>query len=399
MARGREGLHGKNAIVAVSAQTLIAFTLTTLPTPLYQDYARQFGFSVLILTLIYATYVVGTLVTLIVFGRLSDQIGRKPVSLAALGLAGLSALVFLAASNTATLFVARLLTGVAAGLSSGTAVAWLREIYGEQHQKQASLTSVGVNCFALGFGPLLCGWLATTAWPLTLPYIAYGVLLLPVIAAVFWTEESPTGRRSLSGVSFTPRIGVPRDLRGRFLAPGLITFVIFSLVGFYSAIAPAVIGKALHIANHGISGSIIFELFAVAAIAALSFAWMSSRNVMLWGAGLMLPALAFLVWAQADSSLTAMLIGTAFGGLSLGLGYRGTLEVSNTMAPDDKRAELISALFVCGNLGLALPVIGIGVLSAVSTPQLATYVFSGVIALLSVAGLVFGLWLGKEKSD
>src|SRR6476620_3435852 len=56
------------------------FIATTLPTPLYVIYEHTFGFSRVTLTLIYAVYVVGNLVALLLFGRTSDVIGRRMVS-------------------------------------------------------------------------------------------------------------------------------------------------------------------------------------------------------------------------------------------------------------------------------------------------------------------------------
>ena len=71
----------------------------TLPTPLYVIYSEAFHFSTLTLTLIFAVYVVGSLSALLFLGRLSDQIGRRRVILPAIGLAGLSALLFLFAAT------------------------------------------------------------------------------------------------------------------------------------------------------------------------------------------------------------------------------------------------------------------------------------------------------------
>jgi MFS family permease len=54
--------------------------------------SQEFGFSEITLTPIYAVHVVGNVVALLLFGRLSDQLGRKRVTLPALGLAASSAL-------------------------------------------------------------------------------------------------------------------------------------------------------------------------------------------------------------------------------------------------------------------------------------------------------------------
>jgi len=50
-------------------------------TPLYRSYSVLWGFSPLTLTLIYATYALGVLATLLLAGGVSDQVGRRPVLL------------------------------------------------------------------------------------------------------------------------------------------------------------------------------------------------------------------------------------------------------------------------------------------------------------------------------
>jgi len=382
------------------AQTLLMFGFTTLPTPLYGDYARQFGFSNLILTLIYATYVAGTLSMLFILGRLSDQIGRKPIALAAITTAIIAAALFATARNTAMLFAARLTTGIAAGLSSGTMVAWLKELHRGDQAKTASLRIVAINLLGLAVGPLLCGLLAEYA-PVSFvtPYLIYVVLLAALAVGIAFARDTVERPKALADVTLRVRVGVPAGLRRKFLAPGIANFVLYSMVGFYSALAPGLIAKNLHITSHAISGVLVAELFLASAITVYVSAPLSSRAAMLWGFVLMLPTLGLLMAAEALASLPALIAGTAIGGVALGAGYRGAIEVGNQIAPKDKRAELISMLFVCGNLGLALPVIGIALLGTIVSPLQADKIFGGLTALLSLAGLASGFFLGEPSQE
>jgi MFS family permease len=82
---------GRRAGFAAAAFALAAAMLgTTLPTPLYGLYRQQFGFSELMITVIFATYAAGVISSLVLFGRLSDQIGRRRVLLPGLVLSALS---------------------------------------------------------------------------------------------------------------------------------------------------------------------------------------------------------------------------------------------------------------------------------------------------------------------
>src|ERR1043165_6746837 len=93
---------------------LVLFASIT-PSPLYRSYSVLWHFSPLTLTLIYATYAFGVLATLLLAGGVSDDVGRRPVLLAALaGLMGASFL-YLFADSAAWLFAARGLQGLATG--------------------------------------------------------------------------------------------------------------------------------------------------------------------------------------------------------------------------------------------------------------------------------------------
>ena len=67
-------LTGRGAIAAIAAMVGTMFMASTLVTPLYVIYAQKFHFSRLILTLIYAVYVVGNMMALVSFGSWSDSI-------------------------------------------------------------------------------------------------------------------------------------------------------------------------------------------------------------------------------------------------------------------------------------------------------------------------------------
>ena len=85
---------------------LVLMAGANLATPLYAVYSRQFGFSPLVLTAIFATYAIVLVPALVFFGRLSDRFGRRPVVAAGLATACLGLALFAAAQGTAWLFAA-----------------------------------------------------------------------------------------------------------------------------------------------------------------------------------------------------------------------------------------------------------------------------------------------------
>lgn len=226
------------ALAIVATELGAMFVGAILPTPLYPLYRQAFGFSGVTLTLIYAVYVVGNLVALLLFGRLADQIGRRAASLPAIGVGIASTGAFALAASTAWLFAARALSGFSTGLAAGAATAWIAELHpgGAGSRGAAARIASAANFFGCSAGPLIGGVLAQFAfWPLRLPFILYLVLLGGVCIAICFAPETLADPKRISEVSLKPRLGVPRQIWLQFVAPAATSFATFALIAFYAA--------------------------------------------------------------------------------------------------------------------------------------------------------------------
>ena len=227
MSRGN-GIGGDAAAWIVAAEIAVIYVLSTLPTPTYVIYGQQFRFSEIVLTLIYAAYVIGTVTTMFFLGRLSDQVGRRPVVLISLGIGAAGAIIFLFANTTAWLFPARILSGLAIALASGASAAWIVELQTQQDKTFASQITIGANLLGLGVGPLIAGLLAQYApWPLRLCYIVFLALVIPTVVLIWMSRETLDKPTSLSNASVRPRLGVPPAIHAQFISPAIAAFVTF----------------------------------------------------------------------------------------------------------------------------------------------------------------------------
>src|SRR5215212_10368051 len=120
---GRRTLSPRVAYAHVAAVIGLALFASGTPSPLYETYRELWGFSPVVLTLIYATYAFGVLASLLLAGSVSDRVGRRPVLLVALGVLMGTTVIFMAAGSLGWLFVARGIQGVATGLAIGAASA------------------------------------------------------------------------------------------------------------------------------------------------------------------------------------------------------------------------------------------------------------------------------------
>ena len=392
MALKHHELTRMGAVFAISAAIAVMFMGSTIVTPLYVLYQRDFGFSDVTLTFVYAAYVIGNLCALLFLGRLSDLIGRRRTTLPAMAAAVVSTVLFLAADSTPWLVGGRIVSGFAIGIASGTCTAWLAELYPSADKSRASLVASSANFIGLAAGTLTAGLLAEyAAKPLELPYLVYLGALFAVAVMVWRTRETvERSATSVRNVSLRPRIGVPAGIRAQFVAPAATAFGTFAFIGFYAALVPSVLIETLHQTSHAVGGAMLFELCAVAVIAMIATHRLTSRAAMLCGLALLLPSAAMLVAAQLFASMPTLVIGTVLGGIAAGLGYRGSLQVVNQIAPVHQRAEVISSYLIVCYFSNALPVIGVGVLSHVSGSMIASVAFGCTVAAFALLALITG---------
>ena len=386
-------LGGTAAICIVASMIGALFAGSTVPTPLYVIYKQQFGFSQISLTLIYAAYVVGNLAALLLFGRLSDQIGRRRSGVIAMAIAIISALIFLFAQGIVSLYAGRILSGLAIGIGAGTGTARLAELIAEENKSRATVIATSANFVGLGIGALMSGVLADwISSPLRLPFIGYLAVLVPMLALVWFGHETVSDPvQTIERISLRPQLSVPAEIRAQFVAPAVTGFGAMALVGFYAALAPSLLAEHLHETSHAAAGAVFLELAAVVSASIVATQSLSSRAAMLWALGLMLPSVALLASAQIVASMAIMIVATAACGIAAGLGYRGSLQVVNQIAPEHRRAEVVSSYFVCGFSGNALPVIGVGVISTLASSTAASLVFAVTISVFALVALCFGI--------
>ena len=386
------------ALTAVAVQLGIMFIGAILPTPLYPLYREAFGFSGVTLTLIYATYVLGNLTALLFFGRLADQIGRRSASLPAVAVGIASAGIFAAAQGTAWLFVARGVSGFSTGLAAGAATAWIAELFVGQDKSRAARIASGANFLGCAAGPLIGGMLAQfTIAPLRLPYLAYLVLLCGAAGAILLPRETVTQRKPLGNIELRPRVGIPSTIRLQFISPAVTGFATFSLIGFYSALIPSLLGETLHLSSPLIAGALVCELFLVAAVAILASGALASQAATIAALLLLPPSVWILVGAELSRSLALLFFAAAVGGIAGGLGYRGSLEVINRIAPADRRSEVVSSYMIALFAGNSVPVIGIGFLAAATTALTAHIVFAAVLTALAGVAMLTGIKYAPDR--
>jgi MFS family permease len=384
MRRGRLGRHVAFAIAAYAfAVTMLG---TTLPTPLYGLYRAKFGFSELMVTIIFATYAGGVIAALLLFGPLSDEIGRRRVLLAGLALSALSAVTFVLANGLGLLLLGRALSGLSAGIFTGTATATLLDLAPRNGRGQATLVGTLANMTGLGSGPLLAGllsqWLGS---PLRLSFWADLALLVPAAIGV-WAMPEP-GSPSEHPKLRPQRLTVPPDLRAAFIRASLAGFAGFAVLGLFAAVSPAFMSSQLGVTSRALVGLVVFAVFLASAAGQLALERIPERAALPLGCSVLIVGMGLLALGLERSSLALLVLGGVTAGFGQGLSFRAALAGLNAGSPPAQRAEVASSFFVVAYVAISVPVIGEGVLAESAGLRSAGLIFAGVVAALAAVAL------------
>ncbi|WP_051844939.1 MFS transporter [Streptomyces sp. NRRL S-813] len=387
--------RSQGPFLTVAAALFLLLAGANLPTPLYAVYQQRFGFSAEVLTLVFATYAVVLVPTLLVFGRLSDRLGRRRVIVAGLGAAAVAAALFAAAEGTAWLFAARAMQGLALGMVSGGANAGLVELEPRHDARRAALLATLAQTGGCAAGPLAAGMLAQWApAPRTLCYlvgltatvaIALGVLAVPEPARGTRDRVTEPARGSRSRRRIQ-RPGVPRAIRGSFARVALTAAVVWAVAALFLSVVPSYVGSLLGTHDLALLGAITAVMLAASCAAQLaSRSGIRPARSQAGGLILLAAGLLALVAAFPAHSLALVLVGAVLAGCGHGAGFLGAQGELNRCVPGDRRGEVTAAFYTCVYTGVAVTSIGVGLIARAVSLSEAVALFAAVIGATALA--------------
>jgi MFS family permease len=379
---------------------LAVMALGTVPSPLYGLYRARDHFSLFMVTVAFAVYAIGVIGALLLGGHLSDLYGRRRLLLPSVGIAIVSAVVFLASKNLPGLLIARLISGLSIGIVASTATAYLAELHAvgrpQATAAKAQLTASAVNVGGLGVGALAAGILGQwVAHPLTVPYL---VLLAALVLGAIGVALAPETREgSKPRPRYRPQgLSVPHEERSRYFAAALSTFMAFAANGLFAGLAGLFLAVTLHHPSLALAGGVVCAMFGAGVAAQfLTVAWPFTRDfeagmaAMVIGVGLAVLA----VWLRPPS-LPLFIAGGALIGAGSGAIFKGAVGTVMSVSPPERIAESLTGVFLSAYVGISLPVVGAGITLARHVTPKVTILGFAIAVTVGIAASAFKL-LGR----
>jgi MFS family permease len=363
-------------LVGLWVAWLVLIGGVNLASPLYHVYAARFGFSPLVLTAIFSTYAIVLVPALVLFGRLSDRFGRRPVLVSGLATACLGLILFSSAQGEVWLFAARAVQGLAVAMVSGPATAALVELDPDGNRRRAALGAGLAQTLGSALGPIFAGVLAEfAAYPLQLSYLVVLVVTVAAAIVVLRLPQRSDGGREPWRPQW-PR--VPGEIRRPFLRVALTGGVGWAAISLYLSIVPSYASSLLHTRALALLAAVATTALLASSAAQSLVARQSGsrRRDQALGCVLVAVGLGGLIVAGQLGSFAVLLAGALVAGAGQGLSFLTAQEELNDLAPDERRGEVTAAFiavtyacvagFVIASGLLALPLSLQGAVEAVA---------------------------------
>lgn len=378
------------AFWVVAAAFCVNLAFSAVPTPLYAIYQQRDHFSTLMITVVYAVYALGVIASLFLGGHVSDWVGRRRVLVPALAVNVLSAVLFIAFPSLPGLIIARIVSGVSIGLTTGTATAYLAELHvgagGAPTGMRPQVVATASNLGGIGVGPLAAGLLAQfVSAPLVLPYVIFGGVLVVLALLIAFAPE--TASRPDPRPAWRPqRVAIPAHARGTFFAATGAAAAAFAVFGVFNSLMPGFLAGTMHETSYAVAGAVAFSAFAAGAVAQIALGKAGIATTLKVAVPVLFAGLALFTAGMWLPSLPVFVIGGIVTGAGGGLVFRGSLVAAASTAPKEARAEVLAGFFLGAYIGLSAPVIALGVATEYVTARNVMLVFVVLAAIAIAAG-------------
>jgi len=388
---------GSGSLLLLASIVVSCLAASSAPTPLYATYASEWHFSPITTTVVFGAYAIAVLLALLVFGRVSDYTGRRPVLVAALALLVVAMAVLTTAGSVSDLLAGRVIQGLGTGAALGALGAAMLDV----DQRRGALANAAAPGMGTGIGSLLSGLLVQyVGAPTHLVFLVLiGVFVLQGVGVVLMRDTA--ARRPGLRAALAPELAVPPGARGAMIAAAPVLFAVWALAGFYGSLGPALARQLTGSASAVVGGLGFFLLAIAGSLATILLNRTPPRTVMLIGIAVLVLAGAGTLAAVQESSAAGFFLCTVIAGVGFGAGFQGGIRTVAPLAAPHERAAILSVLYVVCYCGMGIPAGVAGVLAVDGGGLVSAardyMVFIMVLAVAGLAGLAGQRWAATPR--
>jgi MFS family permease len=385
----RPGVRTRLAFTAAVFALISTFATVGSTVPLFNVYRAQDGFTNAGISVAVVVYSAATLTTLLVLGRLSNHVGRRPISIASLALLLFGCVLLLNVHGLESLVTGRLLLGLGAGLASSSLTSYIVDTAPARPAWLASVASSQTVMLGLAVGAVASGALVQFGpWPRQLVYLVDIAALMFSIALIAISPETvsrkPGARRSMM-----PSVRVPARVKHLIPIAAAVLLSTWSVGAFYQAFVPALVENQLHTASPLVLGLVFAAYMAPSAFGAPLGSRFAPATAQRLGMGTFLIGMIGVIAAIGTGALLLFIASTIVAGASQGIAISAVTRGLLSGSTIDDRAPTFSVIYLISYSGATIPALIAGQLSDVfALPQIV--LGYGALALIATMWTLLG---------
>lgn len=378
--------------LAIVAQILMMVGASA-PSPFYPVLAQDIGFDAIMISAVFAVYAVALLLTLLTAGSLSDHIGRRPVVIAGFLLLAGSMFLFWHADAVTTLFLARILQGVASGLLISALSATALDFAPGGRAGVAALWNALSPGIGLALGALASGVMLDVSGEALLDVFAPLSSAYIVLAVLFFLVPETAPRKPGVWASLSFRLSIPPAIRSDFWRGAPAVIAGWATGGLFLSLGANIVRNELGGEAHVWQGLGVVLLAGVGAATAFVMRTRAARTSVLFGTAALAVGTLLSLIALGLGSLPFYLVAAAVTGMGFGTAFSGVVASLAPRIPATERADTFAVIYLLAYLAFGVPAVIAGALVGVVGLE-AVCIGYGIV-VIALAGIAFGLRLRR----
>ncbi len=353
------------------------------PALVYRLYAEQWHLSPAAITAIFAVYPIVVVAVLLLFGNLSDVVGRRAAMTLGISFSLAGVALFATSTGLGALFAGRALMGVGVGLSAGPATAALVDYSPVGRAGIAGPMNAAAQSFGMSASLIMGGALIQYApYPTRTTFVLLAVLLAFLLVAM---RRLPAPPAASTWARWRPSKPVVAASQRR---PFLIAMASMTTAYTHGALLLSLGGHIVHdligSSNALVSGVMLAFFPLTLGLAGVLSRRLPPPTLVTWGAFGSLSGMALLALAVATRSIALMFVATAVSGAGYSFQVSGGLSTLTAASQLQTRGGLVSASLLVAYLAMGSSAVALGLAANRWGLAVAADIAAAAVATLSI---------------
>lgn len=358
------------------------YAVAAAPIPLYAFYQKEIEITNTHLSIISAIYFAGTVCALLIFARVSNYLGRRPVILIIILFSIISCIIFISLQSLLMFMIARLIQGFSCGMASSTVAAYIIDTALEENI--GTIITGNIPMLGLALGAIGSGFLKQYEVG-TQTEIFQILIILLIICGIFIALGKETIKKS-NGViySLLPQIKIPENVKKFFPTASAVFIGTWAIGGFYQAFSASMALEQFGTTNTIIAASIFTCLQFPSLFGGSLAGKFKTETAQKIGMLCFFLSMIIVTISLKNGNVVLFLIATVIAGTVWALGFTATIKNILSRTKLEDRAGVLSLIYLISYSGAAIPNLIAGYLAKYFNLFQVSIGYTGVVGITCI---------------